>query len=205
MADLRSELGRVHRDLQQHLMGIQTSALQIENTQTSLKRRIDTLEKGTGGSALDAVVRKADSRIGLLEQRKQIVSAGLSDALKRVGDLEGRLDFQDALLSGVKDASKKVDEMERRHNLRELQVTECLKNVQQFGDRLTRLEDSMGDIKAMLEASGQATVAPAVETSNGGATSGSLPTPPKETAAEGQSEDVEEPSAKRQRIETTSA
>lgn len=178
---MRSELSRVKRVLVEHLVGIQDSALQIQNTQTSLKRRIDAIEKkDSDGSVMETMVRKAESRIGLLEQRGQIVSAGMSDALKRVGALEARLSLQETQLKECKDAVSKVTELQERQTKQEENISKCLLDIKSVGSRLDGLEAMMKDIKAMLENGSEAAGTPAPEVSGNKPRLGQLPTPPKE-------------------------
>lgn len=208
-AELRNELSRVQRVLVQHLVGIQNSAVNIETTQTSLKRRIDAIEKNDNPSdAMEAMVRKAESRVGILEQRGQIVSAGMSDALKRVGELETRLDFQESLLMSCKDAVNKVNVLQARQTQQQENVNQCLLDIKNVGSRLDGLEVMMKDIKAMLE-NGSPSGTPAPEMSVD--KSGQLPTPPKEKSPEEVAQPAtdatldtagtETPPAKRQRKE----
>lgn len=209
-AELRNELSRVQRVLVQHLTGIQDSAVNIQSTQTSLKRRIDAIEKNDGSNnVMEAMVRKAESRVGILEQRGQIVSAGMSDALKRVGELENRLDFQDSLLMSCKDAVTKVNDLQARQAQQEENINKCLLDIKNVGSRLDGLEAMMRDIKDMLE-SGSPMRTPGPEAS--GNKPGQLPTPPKENSpgevagqsaadAEVDAAGTETPPAKRQRTE----
>lgn len=209
-AELRNELSRVQRVLVQHLTGIQDSAVNIQSTQTSLKRRIDAIEKNDGsGSAMEAMVRKAESRVGILEQRGQIVSTGMSDALKRVGELETRLDFQDSLLMSCKDAVSRVNDLQARQVQQEENINKCLVDIKKVGSRLDGLEATMREIKAML-GSGSPSGTPAPEAP--GNKPGQLPTPPKETPPEELAAQLvadaavdaagtETPPAKRQRTE----
>lgn len=186
--ELRTELSRVQSVLTRHLVGIHDSATQIQSTQTTLKRRIDAIEsKDAGGSGmLDQGLRKAESRIGLLEQRGQIVASGMSDALKRVGELEGRLDFQEAMIGGCQDAVRKVKELQERQTRQEQSIGQCLVDIKSVGTRLDGLEAMMRDIKAMLESpSAQGTPAPKASGQKAPLVPlGQLPTPPKEKSAE---------------------